>query len=59
MLTTRQVAERLGVSPRRVLALAKDRRVAPAMIAGRSKLWQASDVERLRPRAVGGAGHRK
>lgn len=48
-LTTTQVAARLGVSPRRVSALAKARGVAQPYRG----LWNAADVKRLRPGKVG------
>lgn len=52
-LTTAQLAARLGLTPQRVLQLAADRGVAPAMLAGRAKLWRESDLARLERRAPG------
>lgn len=53
MLTTAQVAEALGVSPGRVLQLARLRNVPPAMKAGGAYLWHKRSVEKLRPKPVG------
>jgi predicted XRE-type DNA-binding protein len=50
LLSSAQVAERLGVSRRRVNALAAARSSAfpaPAVVAGGVRLWRAGDVERF------------
>lgn len=48
---TKQVAEQLGVSPRRVLALAANRGVGQRF--GRSVMFSDADIDRMRPRPVG------
>jgi hypothetical protein len=53
LLTTAEVAARLKVGPRRVLALAKARGVEPLMRVGRSNLWSVAQVNELRPKALG------
>jgi hypothetical protein len=53
LLTTAEVAARLKVGPRRVLALAKARGVEPLMRVGRSNLWSVAQVAELRPKAHG------
>lgn len=50
-LTTREVAERLGVSPRRVTALAKSRDIGRQV--GRDWLFSENDVAALRERKPG------
>ena len=55
-LTTIQVAERLGVSSRRVLALAKDRRLKGEWVHPRW-YWTPGQVEAMVPRERGAAGH--
>lgn len=51
LLSTNEVAEQLGVTPRRVLALAADRGVGQRF--GRSVMFHPDDLERLRPNPVG------
>jgi len=51
LLTTKEVAERLNVSTRRVLALAADRGVGERF--GRSVMFRPQDVEALRPGPIG------
>lgn len=51
LLSTKEVAKRLNVTPRRVLALAADRGVGQRF--GRSVMFHPDDVERLRPNSVG------
>lgn len=51
LLTTKEVAERLHVTPRRVLALAADRGVGERF--GRSVMFREADVARLQPGHVG------
>lgn len=51
LLTTKEVAERLHVTPRRVLALAEDRGVGERY--GRSVMFREQDVSRLQPGPVG------
>ncbi len=51
LLTSREVAAMLGVTPRRVLALAADRDIGERF--GRSVMFRPEDVERLRPGPVG------
>jgi excisionase family DNA binding protein len=51
-LTTAQLAEALGVSPRRVLALARSRGVASIRV-GRAHLWPRSAQTAMRERTNG------
>lgn len=51
LLTSGEVAEMLGVTSRRVLALAADRDIGQRF--GRSVMFHPGDVERLRPGPVG------
>lgn len=51
LLTTKEVAARLRVTPRRVLALAADRGVGERF--GRSVMFREEDVSRLQPGSVG------
>jgi predicted RNase H-like HicB family nuclease len=51
LLTTKEVAERLHVTPRRVLALAADRGVGERF--GRSVMFTEEDVAKLKPGQVG------
>ncbi len=48
MLTTREVATALGVTPRRVLAIAKARGVKGRRV-GTAWLWPARAVEEMKP----------
>lgn len=49
MLTTAELAAQVGVTPRRLLAIAQARGVEPARIVGRSKLWKPKDAAKLAP----------
>lgn len=51
LLTTRDVANKLGVSERRVLQIANARGIEPAMRVGGACIWRALDLKRfaLRP----------
>ena len=49
--TTQEVAEQLGVTPRRVLALAADRKVGRRF--GRAVMFSGDEIEQLRPKPVG------
>lgn len=51
LLTTADVADRLGLTPSRVRALARSRGVGRRV--GRDWLFDASDLERLRERKAG------
>lgn len=51
-LTTQQLADTIGVSPRRVLALAKSRGVRSIRV-GRSHLWPRSAVAAMKTRKPG------
>jgi len=53
MLTTKQLAAQLGVTPRRVLAICESRGIAPALVAGNAKLWPAATVKDLSVRVNG------
>ncbi len=52
LITTREVAEKLGVSMRRVTALIKDGRL-PSQQVGREHLIKESDLELVRERKTG------
>lgn len=52
LITTREAAERLGVSMRRVTALIKDGRL-PSTQIGREHLIKEKDLELVRERKVG------
>ena len=49
--STKEVAEELSVTPRRILALAADRGIGKRF--GRSVMFRADDVEKLRPGPTG------
>jgi hypothetical protein len=53
LLTTKEIAVTIGVTPQRVLAIAAARGVTPAKIIGRNKMWHARDVAKLKPGAPG------
>lgn len=53
LVTTAQLASLVGVQPRRLLQLASVRKVEPAMIAGRVKLWNKEDAKLLKPGKAG------
>lgn len=48
-LDTVQMAELVGVAPRRLLQIARKRSVAPARRVGRNCLWDGADAGRLTP----------
>jgi len=48
-LSTAELAERFGVSPQRVRAIARARGVRPLRRVGMAWLWRAADEKRLRP----------
>lgn len=52
MITTKDAAEKLGVSMRRITALIKDGRL-PSQQIGREHLIKESDLELVRERKVG------
>ncbi len=52
MITTKEAAENLGISMRRVLALIKDGRL-PSKQFGRDHLINPADLELVRERKVG------
>ena len=52
-LTTKQLAEKLGVIPRRVLALCQHRRIEPVAVVGQAKLWPPDAAERIGERRPG------
>lgn len=54
LLTTREVAERLGVTPRRVLAIAASRGMGRKI--GHSMMFRPEDIEAMRPGPVGRPG---
>lgn len=51
LITSKEAAQRLNVSTRRVLALAANRRIGKRF--GRSVMFRENDIERLRPRRAG------
>jgi len=53
LLTTRTIADRLGVTPRCALARAAARGIAPDRTIGHTHLWRPDTVRRLTPRPVG------
>lgn len=57
--TTEEVAAIFNISPRRILAIAADRGLAPARTAGRAKLWRHADLPLFIPRPSGAAGHER
>ena len=56
---TIEVARRYGVTPRRILAIAAARGVEPHSQIGRSWMWKASDVRRLKPGKPGNHSGRR
>lgn len=52
LITTKEAAEKLGVSMRRVTALIKEKRL-PSTQIGREHLIKESDLELVRERKVG------
>ena len=57
--TTQDVADKLKVTPRRVLAIAKNRGIEPIETVGCSKLWSDGQVKRMRPGPTGNPNWRK
>ena len=55
LISTKEVSNQLNISPRRVLAIAKDRRLG--FCYGRSVMFRRSDLKRLRPGRVGRPRH--
>lgn len=53
MLTTAELAKIVGVTPRRLLAIAARRGVRPARQVGHAHLWRPAQAEQLRPGRVG------
>jgi excisionase family DNA binding protein len=51
-LTTQELADALGVTPRRVLQLAKDRGVESEKV-GQMRLWPKSALKALKPNPPG------
>lgn len=51
--TTKQVAQMFKISTARVRRIARDRNIRPVISTGRSHIWTASQVELMRPGAVG------
>lgn len=52
-LTTKQLAEKLGVIPRRALAICQHRRIEPVAVVGQAKLWPPDALERIGERRPG------
>ena len=50
MMTTRQVAERIGVTPRRVLQIAEDIGIRPIILNPKMKTWNTRDLRRFENR---------
>jgi len=48
-VTTAEIAQRYGVTPRRILAIAQRRGIAPSVRVGRVCLWARSSVRGLKP----------
>tara|TARA_Y100001938_G_C8071838_1_gene423603 strand:+ start:828 stop:1112 length:285 start_codon:yes stop_codon:yes gene_type:complete len=57
-LTTKQVADRYGISPRRVRKIADDRGISGRDLGG-VLVWTEEQVDLLQPRKRGAAGHMK
>jgi len=49
MITTTALAAIVGVSPRRLLAIAQNRNIKPAAEVGRAKLWHPRVAKQLVP----------
>lgn len=47
-MTTRELADAIGVSPRMVLIRAQKRKVAPIGVLGRVKVWAPDAARRLK-----------
>lgn len=59
LISTAQIAKLVGVTPRRLLAIAKDRNVRPKGTLGRNRLWSPSQASQLKPGGQGAKGWRK
>jgi len=57
-ITTKQVADKFGISSRRVLKIAQDRDVTGRDLGG-VIVWTQQQVDLLQPRKSGSAGHLK
>ena len=55
-LTTKQLAERFGISPRRILTIAQQRGVKGHKI-GSVRVWTEEEASLLKPRVRGYQGH--
>jgi len=53
MISTRQVAEAIGVSAQRVLQMARERKIEPAARIGPAYLWHEADLPRFERRPRG------
>lgn len=53
MISTRQVAETIGVSAQRVLQMARERKIEPAARIGQGYAWHAADLPRFERRPRG------
>ena len=49
LLTTAQLADRIGIATRTVRIRAERLGIEPAMVAGHSLLWHARDLKRFGP----------
>jgi transcriptional regulator with XRE-family HTH domain len=52
-LSTRQIAERIGVSAQRVLQMARERSIEPCTRIGPAFIWHAADLKRFNRRPAG------
>ena len=53
LISTAQIAKLVGVTPRRLLAIAKDRGVRPKGTLGRNRLWSPAQASQLQQGAKG------
>jgi len=53
MISTRQVAETIGVSAQRVLQMARERKIEPAARIGQGYAWHEADLPRFERRPRG------
>jgi len=53
LLTTQEVADHHGYSVDNAQRLARERDIKPAMVAGRSYLWNARDLKKFAPGPTG------
>lgn len=58
-MTTQEVAQKYGVTPRRIRAIAQTRGIKPAATIHGGHMWSKAQVLRLKPRKRGQAGHMK